>query len=251
MVEEKKITNENVADLKVEKEDVKSAIKDVTVEKENVEPVKPEVVKEKSESAVKKIATKVPVKDVKEGAVELEREYVVPLRKGFLKAPRYRKAKKAVKTLQEFLAKHMRVENRDLRLVKIDRHLNNEIWHRGIKNPIPRVHVKAKKINGIVYAELATITEARQYKINKEDKKYKKVDKKALEKVVAQEAAEEKTKTARSDQSDKATDKIVENVDAKAAQKTAKVNAEKHTAKAPNTKMDNMAETVGRKSLSK
>ena len=63
--------------------------------------------------------------------VELQREYVVPMRRGFLKVPSYRKAKKAVAVLKQFIAKHMKVEDRDVRKVKLDMYLNEEIWHRG------------------------------------------------------------------------------------------------------------------------
>jgi large subunit ribosomal protein L31e len=247
MVEEKEVKKvEKAPEIKEESKVEAPKAEEKKVEaKEEKAPAKKE-----STPAAKKTPAKAPAKEKKE-KVELEREYVVPLRAGFIKAPRYRKAKKAVKTLQEFLAKHMRVENRDIRLVKVDRHLNNEIWHRGIKNPIPKVHVKAKKIDGVVYAELATIPEARQHKINKEAKKYKKVDKKALEKVVAQEAAEEKIKEGRSESQDKEAEKVAQKVDAKATKKAASATAEKHTAKAPNAKMDKMAQTTERKALKK
>src|SRR3989344_3761550 len=72
-------------------------------------------------------------KDVKkEEKIELEREYVVPLRRGFVKTARYKRASRAVRDLKIFLAKHMHVENRDVRDVKIDRYLNEELWYRGI-----------------------------------------------------------------------------------------------------------------------
>jgi len=87
--------------------------------------------------------------------VEIEREYVVPLRRGFLNVPRYRRAKKAVKVLREFMVRHMNVRDGDLGKVKIDGYLNNEIWFRGIKKPMSKIKVRAKKIDGIVYVELA------------------------------------------------------------------------------------------------
>ena len=51
----------------------------------------------------------------KEPKVELEREYIVPLRKEFKKVPEFRRAKRALKALKQFIARHMRVEDRDLR----------------------------------------------------------------------------------------------------------------------------------------
>ena len=116
--------------------------------------------KEESKSAVEKskIKSKDKIKD--EVKIELEREYVVPLKKGSLNVPRYRRAKKAVKTLKEFLARHMKVEDRDLKKVKVDTYLNNELWFRGIKKPANKIKVRVVKKGGIVYAELAEVPEA-------------------------------------------------------------------------------------------
>jgi len=102
--------------------------------------------------------------------VELEREYVVPLKRGVLKAPQYRRAKKAIRVLKEFMVRHMKVRDRDLGKVKIDINLNNEIWFRGIKKPANKIKVKARKIDGIVYVELAEIPEVVKFKIAREKK---------------------------------------------------------------------------------
>jgi large subunit ribosomal protein L31e len=80
----------------------------------------------------------------------LERSYTVPLRKGFINAPPYRKALRAVKTLREFLARHMKSAD-----VRLGQHVNQYLWSRGIKNPPPRVKVHAVKDGeGVVRAEL-------------------------------------------------------------------------------------------------
>ena len=50
-------------------------------------------------SEVKKTLQK---KKEPEKKVELDRVYVVPLRRGYLKVPQYKRAKKADKTLKEF-----------------------------------------------------------------------------------------------------------------------------------------------------
>ena len=65
----------------------------------------------KVEASTPEIAKVPAVKDskVNDSPIELEREYIVPLKRGSLKVPRYKRAKKAVKTLKEFLAKHMKV----------------------------------------------------------------------------------------------------------------------------------------------
>ena len=80
----------------------------------------------------------------------LERTYTIPLRKGWLKAPRYKRAKKAVNTLREFLVRHMKSD--DVRLLP---ELNLEIWKHGMKNPPPRVKVNVVKDDkGVVKAQL-------------------------------------------------------------------------------------------------
>ncbi len=87
----------------------------------------------------------------------MERIYTIPLRKEFQKAPNYKRTKKAVSAVREFLQKHMK--NKD---VKIGQHLNMALTARGRKNPPHKVKVnvwteKIKKDNKdleIVKAEL-------------------------------------------------------------------------------------------------
>jgi len=93
-----------------------------------------------------------------EPKIILEREYIVPLRKGWLKVPKYKRANKAVKTLKEFIAKHMKVYDRDLRKIKIDELVNNQIRFRGMYKPLAKIKIKAKKYdNGIVRVELVNV----------------------------------------------------------------------------------------------
>ena len=209
------------------------------------EEVKTEVVEKKENKKSLNLPTK-NKKEIKEEKIELERVYIVPLRKGFLKVPQYKRAKKAVKTLKEFLAKHMKVENRDLNKVKIDIYLNNEIWFKGIKKPLSKVKVKAKKINGIVYAELEDISDYVKWTKQKNDKKKTKVNKKALEKVITQEASEDKIKQERSDKETPEKSKQVN-------EKTENMKAEstKHITQTKPTKIDNLSTTTQRKALKK
>lgn len=130
---------------------------------------KKEEKKEVSKPAVEKKASK--GLEIKKEVVELEREYVIPLRKDILKVAHYRRAKKAIWSIRKFLAKHMRVEDRDTRKIKIDKYLNNEMWFRGIANPWHKIKVKAKKIDGIVYVELAEIPEKVKFDMAKDAKK--------------------------------------------------------------------------------
>ena len=76
----------------------------------------------------------------KELKIVLEREYNVPLRRKWLLVPKYKRAKKAVNTLRDFIAKHMKATE-----VKLGRYVNMTIWKDGIKNPPHHVLVIAKK----------------------------------------------------------------------------------------------------------
>jgi len=145
------------------------------------------------------------VKEVKKGKdnikIVLEREYIVPLRKEFKKVPEYRRARRAVKALMNFIAKHMKVEERDIRNVKIDKYLNEEIWFRGIRKPPAKIKVKAiKDSEGIVRVELVDIPDVVKFKIAREKRekdKVKKVEKKVEKK------KEEKTDEEKKDEKEK------------------------------------------------
>jgi large subunit ribosomal protein L31e len=136
--------------------------------KEKKEEVK--VAPKKEEKLIDKIKPK--KEEEKSDKVILEREYVIPLRRGTETVPRYKKARKAIKVIREFLAKHMKTEDRNPRLVKINIHLNNEIWFRGIKHIPSKIKVRAKKLaSGEIIAELAEIPEIVQFRMNREKKK--------------------------------------------------------------------------------
>lgn len=80
---------------------------------------------------------------------KLERVYNVPLRKEFLKVPKYKRSKKAVTAIKNFLTRHMKSEN-----IKIGKELNRKIWEKGIKNPPHHVKINAVKEDDVVYADL-------------------------------------------------------------------------------------------------
>ena len=121
-----------------------------------------------------------------------EREYIVPLRKGWLKVPKYKRATKAVKTLKQFMAKHMKVYDRDLKKVKIDIILNNEIRFRGMKSPPSKIKVKAIKFDdGIVRVELVQIPKHIEFARLREKKKLEKIEKIKKPEVKPEEKVEE------------------------------------------------------------
>ncbi len=176
-------------------------------------------------------------KESKKEVIELEREYIVPLKRGVLNVPQYRRAKKAVRVLKEFIVKHMQVRDRDLSKVKIDMYLNNELWFRGIKKPANKIKVKAKKIAGIVYVELAEIPKVVGYKIAHAEK----LKAKALAGKVKPSKQDKKPEEEDKDK-DGVNDKLEEKESGKAvAEKAAKVektavNIQKHTAQGKHSK---------------
>lgn len=110
-----------------------------------------------------------------ERKVVVERNYIIPLRRSTDKVARYKKAKKAIKTIREFLARHMKVPERNVKKIKIDKWLNMAVWHRGIKNPPSKIHVKAKKYNDdIVEVELAELPKKARIAKEREEEERKK-----------------------------------------------------------------------------
>ena len=101
---------------------------------------------------------------------KLEREYVIPLREKVRVVPRYKKTNKAVKTVKEFLVRHMKVRDRDLSKIKIDKYLNEALWFRGIRKPPHKIKVKAVKEGEIVRAELSDMPDKLKFKKAREEK---------------------------------------------------------------------------------
>lgn len=81
-------------------------------------------------------------KKEKKGEAKLivERQYNIPMRKEFLKVPKFKRAKKAVRAVKEFLIRHLNSE-----LVYLDNGVNLALWKHGIKNPPHHIKVNVKK----------------------------------------------------------------------------------------------------------
>lgn len=107
----------------------------------------------------------------------LERTYNVPLRKEYMKAPRWNRTKKAVTALRQFLGKHMKSED-----VRLSKELNESMWKHGIKNPPHHIKVTAVKDDkGVVKAELFGAEKPASKKNKAEKKPAKKVAKAKVE----------------------------------------------------------------------
>ena len=114
----------------------------------------------------------------------IEKEYTIPLREKVRAVPRYKRTNKAVKSVKEFLVRHMKIYDRDLNKIKIDKYLNEYLWFRGIRKPPYKVKVKARREGDIVIVELADLPEKLKFKKAREEKretKAKKLEKKKPE----------------------------------------------------------------------
>ena len=125
--------------------------------------------------------------------IVLERTYVIPLRRETFKVPPFRKANKAIKTIQQFISKHMKSDN-----VLIGKYLNLNIWKHGAKNPPGKVKVNVTKDDkGKVVVEIfgapkeAPKVEEKK-KLKKEEPKIEKAEEKIEER--KEEKAEEAKK---------------------------------------------------------
>ena len=121
----------------------------------------------------------------------MERTRIVGVER-FLKVPKYRRAKKTVKAVKEFLIKHMKAED-----VKIHKELNDELLKHGRQNPPSKVKVKAVKYGNIVRVNLEGFSiEEPKKKEEKEAKKEEKKEeiKEELTKVEEQKQKEEEEK---------------------------------------------------------
>lgn len=126
--------------------------------------------------------------------IVLERVYNVPLRRYFQKERYYKRTKRAVSGLREFLAQHMKVEKSEKdKMIKIGKYLNLEMWKHGIQNPPHHVRVKVTKDDqGIVSAELVSVPAEKKSKKEAKKEKEKKAGKK--EEAQKKEAKKEEKK---------------------------------------------------------
>jgi large subunit ribosomal protein L31e len=130
-------------------------------------------------------------------AEKTERIYVVPLRRAY-NYVRKKRARKAVKLLRAFLARHMKT---DLDNVFLSEAVNSLLWKRSISTPPRKVKVRAIKEGEKVTAYLMSETPGAKA----EEKKVKKPAEKKEEKPPAKEEPpkEEKPKPAEKEAEEK------------------------------------------------
>jgi len=157
-----------------------------------------------------------------------EREYIIPLRREILKVPRHKRTPKAIKAIKQFLAKHMRIANRDVSKIKIDDFLNKEIWHRGIKNPPTKIKVLAKRDGDVIRVTLVDFSKKAKFQIAREEKKKKALEtkKKPVKKEEPKKDEEKKEQTP--EEKKEESEKQESASEAKAAQAKTQQKEQKH-----------------------
>lgn len=163
----------------------------------------------------------------------LERTYTIPLREACMKVPIYKRARKGVVTIKEFIARHMKVTNRDVNKVKLDVYLNNEIWYRGPKNAPAKVTVKATKKGDLVHVTFVEMPAHVKFAHAKHSKMHKKAEKKESKQ------EEKKEQTAEEKKAEEEKEKSAALV--KEQQIEQQTKAAKHTTKAKTLEIKRMA----------
>ncbi len=171
---------------------------------------------------------------------KLEREYIIPLRHRWRIVPRYKRANKAIRTIKEFLVRHMKIRDRDLNKIKIEKYLNEAVWSRGIKHPPSKIKVLAVKEGDIVKAKIVDMPENIKFKKLRDEKaissakkvaEKKKEEKKAEEEKIDENAKKENEEKKAEEKEDKAAvveaGKELQEQEAKKAKHTTKVKSPK------------------------
>lgn len=157
----------------------------------------------------------------------IEREYVIPLRRFWVNVPHYNRTSKAIKAIKSFVAKHMKVADRDVDKVKLDVYLNNELWFRGRTNPPSKVKVKVRKEGDLVHVTFFDTPKQVTFLQAKHARRHQKSEKKAPAPAVKETPVEQKTEEQKVEEKEK--EKAVAEQGIKEAEKVAK--AQKHVTK--------------------
>jgi len=177
--------------------------------------------------------------ETKNKTEKLEREYIIPLRHRWRIVPRYQRANKAVRSVKEFLVRHMKVRDRDLDKIRIEKSLNELIWFRGIKNPPASVKVRAIKDGDIVRVEGVDLPNRIKFKKLREERieqSAKEVAKKRKSEKVSEEKVDENKDGVDDKKAEEEKKEAVVEAGKEIEEKLAK--AEKHTTKVMTPKQE-------------
>jgi large subunit ribosomal protein L31e len=119
----------------------------------------------------------------------MKESYVIPLRKEFRKAPRYKQTSKAIRALKAFLKKHTKSDK-----IKIGKYLNEEMWKNGPKNPPAKIKVKIIKEGEFIKAKSINAPEEPKKEEKKKNIKKDIIEKKEVPKTIKKEINKEEKK---------------------------------------------------------
>ena len=148
-----------------------------------------------------------------------ERTYTIPLRRGWQKVPRWRRAKRAVSEIQTYLKKHTKSKE-----VRIDKWINELVWGKGAKNPPSKITIKVSFDKDKAIAELTELPGKAKRLKEAEKSLADKLKKKSILKL----AKDEKTKKVDEHRKKKEQEKaVLEEVDNKTPTKKQEMAANK------------------------
>lgn len=102
----------------------------------------------------------------------VERIYTINLRKATLNTPRWKKSKRSVAVVREFLKKHMKTDE-----VKIGKSITEKIWQSGNQNPPNKIRIRVveteegegEEKKKVIKAELLGVITSEDLKEEKEE----------------------------------------------------------------------------------
>tara|TARA_Y100000310_G_scaffold160404_1_gene160163 strand:+ start:1017 stop:1547 length:531 start_codon:yes stop_codon:yes gene_type:complete len=152
--------------------------------------------------------------------------YIIPLRKEYRKVANYRRAGRAVKFIKQYIARHMKVPDRDTSKVKLDMHFNNAVWFRGKKKPPAKIKVMATKDGDLIKVTFAETPQTVKFNKIKLEKRHKAPEKKAAPAAPVEEKKEQSEEDKKEEK-----EKAQSSTEAKQAQAKTQAKAQKHTGK--------------------
>lgn len=125
--------------------------------------------------------------------------HTIPLRRDFIKVPKYRRAKRAVNFIKKYVKRHSKQEN-----IKIGSELNQHIWENGIRNPPGKVKVEILVDEDVAIVNLPGLLQPKEETKaeDKKESKKEKEDSKDSTKATKTEKVEEKTTSKKEEKED-------------------------------------------------
>lgn len=97
----------------------------------------------------------------------------------------------------------MKLYDRDLKKIKLDKYLNELMWERGIRNPPSKIKVKVFKDGEIIRAELAEMPERFKFKKERLERREKAAEKEKKKGPEKPEETKEKTEEEKVEEKEK------------------------------------------------